>query len=209
MKPTRSIAYGQTRQFKGLERFAIQRRQRIAQQAMQTLVEARSRQDLDVLELGCGYAGANLQLLAEAFPQAHYTGVDLRVAKDVVGDSPLRLLEADVESWKPKQSYDLVISLAVVEHLVRSAAHFALIAASLTSNGLAVLTTPTPIADLPLRALARLGIFDRDEIADHKTYLTHTGIQIFCKEAGLEIVDYHLASFGMNHAALLRKGAPA
>lgn len=209
MKRSRSLAYGQARQFKGLERYAIQRRQRIAQRAMQSLANSNPRGDLQVLELGCGYTGANLQLLAQEFPQSHYTGVDLKVAKNSVNDSLVKLVEADIENWRPEQEYDLVISLAVVEHLVRPAAHFTLLAACLAADGLAVLTTPTPFADLPLRALARLGIFDRDEIADHKTYLSRTGIQAFCKEAGLEIVDYHLASFGMNHAALLRKGATA
>lgn len=184
---------------------AIQRRYRVVQRAMQDLVHAKQRADLDVLELGCGFTGANLQLLNQQFPQSHYTGVDMSVAKELAYIPQIKLIEGDVESWRPEQSFDLVISMAVVEHLSRPRVHFALIANCLKPYGLAVLTTPTPFADFLLRAFARLGIFDPHEIFDHKAYLTESGIRSFCRQADLEIEDYHLASFGMNHAALLRK----
>lgn len=204
MKAVRPNSYGQSRQFSGLELWAIRRRQRVALQALRGLVHARPGAELRVLELGCGYLGANLQMMAAQFPLVQFTGLDVHIFDE--GTSPqIQLIQGDIEVWQPKKQYDLVMSLAVVEHLARPAEHFGVIAGCLKPDGLAVLTTPTPLADIVLRSLARAGIFDRGEILDHQTYLTESGIRSFCRRAKLEIMKYGRASFGMNHTALMRK----
>lgn len=206
MDAKRASAYGQNRKFRGLEQAAIRRRQHAARQALATLT-ANERREIKVLELGCGYTGQNLALLSTDFPLAHYTGVDVSVVGDQEAVTKVELLQADLETWQPDRQYDLVLSLAVVEHLLNPLRHFALIAECLTSSGLALLTTPTPPADVLLRLLAALGIFDKDEILDHKTYLTKTGIHYFAQRAALRVENYHLLSLGMNHVLHLRREA--
>lgn len=130
------------------------------------------------------------------------TGVDLSVSKETDG---IKLIEADITDWKPEQIYDMVLSLAVAEHLLDPASHFALIAKCLKEGGLAGLTTPTPQADFVLRTLGKLGIFDRQEIEDHKLYLTQNGLQTLAKQAGLAVEECYTFSLGMNQWMLLRK----
>ena len=197
MTERRTRSYGEARSFRGLERLAIQRRQWPALKALEQLSSRPGHQAAKVLELGCGYYGRNLRLLHEKFPEADYTGVDLSVAQaDAKG---FRLLVGNLADWQPNQTYDLVLSLAVIEHLLDPLGHLELIAAGLKPEGIAVLTTPTPLADLPLRLLGRLGLFDYDEIDDHKAYFSKVGLHSLGQQVGLTLDSYQKASLGMNH----------
>jgi trans-aconitate methyltransferase len=199
----RQASYGQQRSFRGLERYAIARRLRAAQAPLAALVAEQPGRKLAVLELGCGYYGRNLQLLAEQFPHLQFTGVDLAVEKS--SHKNIKLQRGDITTWKPKQTYDMVLSLAVAEHLSDPAAHFILIARSLRKGGRAVITTPTPQAHSVLSTLAALGIFDRAEIADHQLYLTEQGLRKMAVDAKLSVESYQSFSFGLNQSMQLRK----
>jgi hypothetical protein len=56
-----------------------------------------------------------------------------------------------------------------------------------------------------LSTLAKLGIFDGDEIRDHKSYYTEQGLRSLAAGANLKVEDYSQMSFGMNQWMLLRK----
>ncbi len=200
MTQQRPSSYGQQRGFVGLEKFAIGKR---LERAKKLVGQAQEKvQQPEVLELGCGYFGLNLVELSREFPSTRFTGVDLSVHSDPQGFS---LIESDLSSWSPEKEYDCVLSLAVAEHLLDPAGHFGLIAKSLRSGGLAGITTPTPQADMVLSAFARLGIFDRDEIADHKLYLTETGLRKSVASAGLLLEEYTSFSLGFNQWLRVRK----
>jgi hypothetical protein len=117
----------------------------------------------------------------------------------------VELIQANLAEWKPNKRYDGVLSLAVAEHLLDPQRHFALIADCLERSGLAGVTTPTPQAHILLAMLSRPGVFDRDEIRDHKLYLTQTGIESMAAEAGLQVQGYSQFSLGMNQWTLLRR----
>lgn len=198
----RAQSYGQQRSFRGLEDFAIRRRLQRARQFLDQLRTERPMEPLQVLELGCGYWGANLQALRQEHGEIKFTGVDLAVAQDAGG---IDLIQADLENWAPERRYDAVLSLAVAEHLLNPASHFALIARCLTAGGRAGISTPAPQADIVLMALARLGIFDAEEIADHKLYLTQRGLTLCAERAGLVVEVNQRFSMGMNQWLVVRK----
>ena len=198
----RKLSYGQKRRFRGLEDYAIGKRLAEATRLMRRIVPSESAKPLEVLELGCGYWGKNIIRLKREFEGFEFAGIDLSVSKKV---TDVQLIESDITEWHPFRKYDVVLSLAVVEHLLEPTKHFELIADCLKPNGLAGLTTPTPKADRVLSILSRLGIFDRSEILDHKMYLTETGITRLAHFAGLQIEEFRTFSFGMNQWALLRK----
>lgn len=199
----RKISYGEARTFRGLEDLAIRRRLIKARKLLEILLHENPKTELQVLELGCGFWGRNLQMLSEDFAGVHFTGVDLTVAKEKTGS--IDLVQADLTKWKPDRAYEGVLSLAVLEHLLDPQRHFELIAASLKTGGLAGLTTPTPPAHFVLEGLGRLGIFDRAEIKDHKMYFTEDGLRNLAKGAGLVVEEYREMSLGMNQWMLLRK----
>jgi trans-aconitate methyltransferase len=196
----RHSSYGQERTFRGLEKFAIERRLSRAHKVMAMLNSGKQNA---VLELGCGFFANNLKILSERYPQFAFTGVDIAVTEKPSGK--IDLVAADLRTWKPKASYDAVLSLAVIEHLTEPTQHFSLISASLTSGGLAGLTTPTPEAHRVLSFFAALGIFDKAEISDHKAYLTETGLREMAAQNALEVIEYERFSLGFNQWMLLRK----
>lgn len=198
----RSHSYGQQRTFRGLEDFAIRRRLFRARSFLDLLVSENPGKELQCLELGCGFWGRNLAALSQGYPGVEFTGVDLSVTSETHG---FDLIEADLTTWIPKVTYDGVLSLAVIEHLLDPQAHFDLIAKCLRKDGLAGLTTPAPQGHFVLKKLARLGIFDRQEIKDHKLYLTQTGLKALADCAGLSVEQYQEFSMGMNQWMLLRK----
>ncbi len=200
----RSFSYGQHRQFNVLERAAIQRRVREVLKTLRAFVANRPSEPIDVLELGCGYFASNLQQIKRLIPNARCTGVDLVVSQEVANRQELELLEVELDSWRPPRTFDLVLSLAVIEHLVDIQRHFDLIARSLRPNGIAVNTTPTPYAHFMLQALGKFGIVDTKEIIDHKLYLTRTGVYSLARRASLEVLDYNLFQFGMNQHYVLQ-----
>ncbi len=199
----RSFSYGQNRRFSALERAAIQRRLRQVIKSLVRLTKDRPNTPIDVLELGCGYFASNLRQIKRLVPNARCMGVDLVVNQEVAGRQDLELLEVELEAWRPPRTFDLVLSLAVAEHLVDIQGHFDLIAKSLRPNGIAVNTTPTPQAHVVLYALGKLGIVDVEEIADHKLYLTRTGISDLAQKASLRVLEYGLFQFGLNQHYVL------
>jgi trans-aconitate methyltransferase len=199
---TRGKAYGQQRHFTGLEAFAIGLRLKKARQLLERVIADRGPL-ASLLELGCGYWGSNLTHLAKEFPQVQFSGVDLAVSSEP--SQNIQLSAANLEAWQPAQMYDAVLSLAVLEHLLDPKAHFALISACLKPGGLCALTTPTPPSHFVLSGLAKLGIFDAEEIRDHKSYYTERGLRSLAANADLVVEDYTQMSFGMNQSILLRK----
>ena len=197
--------YGETRRFSSLEKWAIRLRLRAAEAALEQQLRALAREDLSVLELGCGYHGENLAYLRSRFPRSSFLGVDVRVNPQLSG-GPVRLVAGNVKDWRPPGSFDLVLSLALAEHLVDLPGHFELIAETLAPEGVAVLTSPQPQAHAVLLVLSRIGIFEKN---DHKLYLTRVGLEALAEAAQLEVRDYRSFALGMNQSITLqRKQAP-
>lgn len=200
---TRGQAYGEERRFKGLEAFAIGLRLKKARELVARIAHADQNEPIEILELGCGFWARNLFQLSKEFPDVHFTGIDVSVSLE---ETPsVKLIAADLESWRPNRTYSAVLSLAVLEHLRDPRRHFDLIAEVLQPGGLCGLTSPTPPSHGVLSLLAKLGIFDAEEIKDHKSYYTQGGISALAESAGLVIDEYVPMSFGFNQWALLRK----
>ncbi len=198
----RDVSYGEHLRFRGLEAFAIRRRLKAARRLLDMLVKKDPNGKFDVLELGCGFWGQNLTILSEEYVNFSFTGVDLSVSKDVAG---VQLVQADVSNWKSSRKYDVVLSLAVVEHLSEPQKHFNLMAECVEKRALVGLTTPSPQSHFTLHLLARLGIFDSSEIEDHRLYLTETGIRNMAGSSNLSVEEFRTFSFGMNQWSLMCK----
>lgn len=200
----RERAYGERRQFRGLEKLAIGLRLKAAVAAFDEQRRALAREDLSVLELGCGYHGDNLAFLQARYPRASFLGVDLRVDPDA-SRGGVRLVAGNMGDWRPPQRFDLVLSLALAEHLVDLPRHFQVISDSLASGGVALLTSPQPQSHAVLSLLSAIGVFDKKEIVDHKLYLTRTGLQTLADGAALELRDYRSFTLWMNQSVSLRR----
>jgi len=98
----------------------------------------------------------------------------------------------------PDDSFDLVVSLAVVEHLNNW--ELALKEFQRVARLGVIVTSPTPLAKPVLELLAGLGLVNREHVKDHKVYL---------RAEDFERLGYATATFlfGLNRVAVWWKNA--
>lgn len=193
-------AYGQ-QTLSRIDRMTVQRRVALAKTVIQQTLNDTA-VPADILELGCGFRGLNLQVLSTQFPALNFHGVDLHVAQS--NTPQISLMDADLTHWTPEKQYDVVLSLAVVEHLIEPLQHFRLIQDCLKPGGMSLLTSPTPPNHAVWGTLSSMGLI-RDEKSGHKLYLTQAGIEDLAQTAGLQILHYQTFQFGLNQWVSLRR----
>lgn len=183
-----------------LERWAVSQRLARVISPLRSVVQNKTQ--VRVLELGCGFSGANLKFLHTLFAEVHFSGMDLRVSSEPIAG--IELFGADLNLWQPEAQWDFVFSLAVVEHLADPARHFRLMHDCLLPGGLVVLTTPTPLSFPVLMTLTALRVFDARTILDHKCYFTREGIAFHAQHAGFRMIAQETFQWGMNQYAILQ-----
>ncbi len=156
-------------------------------------------EDSHVLDLGCGYHGTLLKLLEPRISQG--IGIDISVAEK--GKNPkLNLIQHDLnkELPLPNNQFDVVISLANLEHLNNSKGAFLEMHRVLKPGGFLLLTTPTPLAKPVLEFLSyELKIISEEEIRDHKTYFNRKLLIDYCKMVGYSWWEHRYFQMGMNN----------
>ena len=156
-----------------------------------------------VVDLGCGRTAPLLRELLSAGIVQQAIGVDLDPAEDVA-TAGLRLVRSDLNDLLPLAdgSTDVVMSLAVIEHLVEPLRHLQESFRVLRPGGQLLLTTPSPRGKPVLEFLAyKLGVIDRAEIEDHKNYFNSADLTGMLKLAGFQSSGIRAATFqfGMNN----------
>lgn len=156
-----------------------------------------------VVDLGCGRSAPLLRQLLKAGAAHHAIGVDLAPDFDVNAPG-LKLVQADLNTPLPlrSSSADVVLSLAVIEHLTAAVLHLQEIRRVLKPHGRLLLTTPSPRGKPVLEFLAfRLGVIDRLEIEDHKNYFDGRSLTAMLLEAGFASEQLQVSTFqlGMNN----------
>jgi SAM-dependent methyltransferase len=153
----------------------------------------------DVLDLGCGYHGLLLRFLEMKI--SFGVGVDISVNQEVRSPK-LRLVKHDLNKALPfpNDRFDVVISLANLEHLENSRGVFQEIHRVMKPGGLLLLTTPTPFAKPVLEFLSyELKIISEEEIRDHKTYFQRQMLENYCKMVGFSYWEHKYFQIGMNN----------
>ena len=130
------------------------------------------RNDLEVLELGCGYRAAQLVALKPRLKRG--IGVDFHIAPELQSLDGFAFHEGTIEETLPKlesEMVDVVMLISVVEHLAEP--HFALQSAwrLLKPSGLLLVNVPTWLGKRFLEFSAfRLRLSPKVEMDDHKMY---------------------------------------
>ena len=130
------------------------------------------------------------------------SGIDIKVNKRIVSDNFV-LEEANLEDMLEitSQCADVVVSLALVEHLNNAQRHFNEIYRILKYEGCLLLTTPTPLAKSVLEFLSyKLHLVDKIEIDDHKYYFSIGDLEAMLLRAGFKKDKMTLSKFmfGLN-----------
>jgi len=153
-------------------------------------------------DLGCG-RGDFLRHVQSRIATGY--GIDTAIAHTDVGGN-LHFKEANLNNAIPlnDEIIDVVISLAVIEHLHAPAVFVKEIFRILKPDGMCILTTPSPLSKPLLEFLAyRLKIISARDIKDHKRY--------FCREDLRELFSdfgtLQISSFqgGLNMLVVAKK----
>lgn len=157
-----------------------------------------------VLDIGCD-DGA----LAHRLPPATtYLGLDLRA--EVIARNRQRAFppgasfacaSLDEFTWSGPP-FDRVVMAAIIEHLEGFPAPLARVAGLTEPGGLLLITTPAPLAHIVLTAGARVRLFARESLHEHKGYFGRADFQ------GLpqwELLRYRRFELGLNQLVVLRR----
>ena len=168
-----------------------------------------SRNDLEVLELGCGYRATQFMALERKLKRG--IGVDFQIAPELQILEKFTFYQGTIEQTLPKlesETVDVVMFISVLEYLVEP--QFVIESAwrTLRRSGLLLVNVPTWIGKRFLELSAfRFGFSSKVEIDDHKMYYDKRALWPMLIRAGFKPSQIRLRyhKFGLNLFAAVRK----
>lgn len=142
-----------------------------------------------VCDLGCGENGYLLRTLVDIISSG--IGFDIKIDPQYKNEKII-LKETDLNKPIPlvDDSVDIVLSLAVIEHLYNTEQHIKESFRILCSNGRLILTTPSPFARPILNTLSFLKLINENSIKDHKHYFNKSELISLCNQTGFKKVSF-------------------
>ena len=189
------------------DRFGVWLSQRAIQRHLPT------RNDLNVLELGCGYRATQLLALEPRLKRG--VGIDFQVAPELRDRRKLTFYQGPIEQIVPNlesEAVDVVMLISVLEHLVEPQVVLQSAWRLLKPSGLLLVNVPTWLGKRFLELSAfRLGLSPKVEIDDHKMYYGKRDLWPMLVRAGFKPSEIQLGyhKFGLNLFAAARKAEPA
>jgi len=170
-----------------------------------------SRNDLEVLELGCGYRATQLVALESKLKRG--VGVDFQIAPELQTLEKFTFHQWAIERTLPNlesESMDVVMLISVLEHLADPQSVIQSAWRLLRRSGLLLVNVPTWSGKRFLEVSAfRLGFSSKVEIDDHKMYYDKRNLWPMLVSAGFKPSQIRLRyhKFGLNLFAAARKDA--
>jgi len=168
-----------------------------------------NRNNLEVLELGCGYRATQLIALEPKLKRG--VGIDFQIAPELGALEKFTFHQGTIKEILPKlenESVDVVLLISVLEHLTDP--QFVLQSAQrlLRPSGLLLVNVPTWLGKWFLELSAfRLGLSPKTEIDDHKMYYEKRDLWPMLVRCGFKPsqiqLEYH--KFGLNLFAAAEK----
>lgn len=163
-------------------------------------------QGSSVLEIGCGRA-AILE-----YPHLHpikYVGLD--IIPELIERNRLRhpghefhRLNAEDEDLVSLGRFDVVLMLALIEHLSGPEGLIRKVKALLQNGGQIILTTPHPRGEWALKMGSHVGLWSRESQAEHRALLSRDELYRLAASGGFRDILYRSFLFGMNQLLILR-----
>ena len=167
------------------------------------------RNNLEVLELGCGYHATQLIALDQMLKRG--IGVDFHIAPELQTLERFTFHEGAIEESLPKlesEMVDVVLIISVLEHLPEPQVVLQSAWRLLRPSGLLLVNVPTWLGKRFLEFSAfRLGLSPKVEMDDHKMYYGKRDLWPILVRAGFKPSQIQLTyhKFGLNLFAVARK----
>jgi 2-polyprenyl-3-methyl-5-hydroxy-6-metoxy-1,4-benzoquinol methylase len=161
----------------------------------------------NVLDIGCG----NASILEKYHTLInHYVGVEFGQAR--IAHLSTRFPEAifisrdlDREPLALEARFDVILLIAVIEHIWNQKFLFEQIVTLLNPGGKIVITTPTPFGNDIIHPLgAALGLFAKSAVEDHIVVYNKRRFKNLAREFGLCLEVYKRFQIWSNQIAVLR-----
>jgi SAM-dependent methyltransferase len=172
--------------------------------------ELPDRDDLEVLELGCGFRATQLVALAPRLKRG--VGVDFQIAPELAGLDKLTFHQGTIEEallTLTGQSFDAVLLISVLEHLSDPLFVLEATRGLLKNSGALLINVPTWCGKSFLEFSAfRLGLSPKVEMDDHKMYYDKRDLWPLLVRAGFKpsAISLRYHKFGLNLFAVARRG---
>jgi len=159
-----------------------------------------------VLDLGCGYDANFLSFIAKKIDFS--VGIDLHPNLKL-NHKKIKLIKGRVDAKLPVKSnqFDIVTSLAVIEHLKSPKTMLKEAKRVLKKGGVLIITTPSQTSKPILEFLSyKLKIVSKIEIADHKRYYNKISLIKELVDSGFHKNRINIRRFelGMNLLAIAK-----
>lgn len=158
-----------------------------------------------ILDLGCGYNGKLLCAVKSRITTGF--GIDISVNPDFQDDK-ISLIEHDLAFPLPfsDDEFDVVTSLANLEHLHNPKETLKEVYRVLKPGGILLLTVPSTYSKPVLEFLAfKLGLISEQEIRDHKQYANRKILNGYCEMIGYSSWKQKYFQLWMNNFLIARK----
>jgi SAM-dependent methyltransferase len=160
------------------------------------------KQDLTVLDVGCGF---DAQILASLLPYVEDgIGIDIKVSEKAKSINKLSFIEGDIEQVLhdlPDKKFDLILMISVLEHLWHPQDVLVQCFRLLKPGGVFLINVPTWRGKFFLEFSAfKLRTSPACEIDDHKMYYDKQALWPLLVQAGFKPRQIHLdyIKFGLN-----------
>ena len=167
-----------------------------------------NRQNLDALDLGCGYHAKLLRTLRPNLKSG--LGVDLQISPEAKAEPAFGYVESSIEQALPSlqdSAFDLILMISVLEHLWNPKDALKHCRRMLKPGGVLLLNVPTWSGKFFLEFSAfKLGTSPALEMDDHKMYYDKPDLWPMLVQAGFKPSAIHLKyhKFGLNLFATVR-----
>jgi 2-polyprenyl-3-methyl-5-hydroxy-6-metoxy-1,4-benzoquinol methylase len=146
-------------------------------------------EDLNILDFGVA-EGLTLKELDQLLPGNNFIGIEY--SAELIEQAPelpnnIKIVQGDVTRLDADikgQSFDVVVALALLEHLLKPVEAVREAASVLRPGGIFVATSPHPFWD---KVSTRLGLLKDHQ---HEIEMSNERFMSFAKDAGLEILTY-------------------
>lgn len=161
-----------------------------------------NRNDLSVIELGCGYRATQLIALGDKLNRG--VGVDFKIHPELYNLAKFEFHEGPIEQTLPtieRGAFDVVLLISVLEHLTDPLAAIESAYQLLRPSGTLLINVPTWKGKWFLEFSAfRLGLSPATEMDDHKMYYSERDLWPLLVRAGFFPSQIQLAKhkFGLN-----------
>jgi len=158
----------------------------------------------DVCDLGSGREGYFLKKIQDLIK----SGVGLDVEPDMqFCNDKITFKKTDLNEEFPlvSESFDIVTSLAVIEHMENSRLFMSEANRILRKKGTLILTTPATYSRWVLELLCILHLVSADEVHDHKHYFSETELMQLVSRAGFLEIKIKKFQFSFNMLIIAKK----